>query len=124
MEDIRCRRDDVGADPTGSSIRERGEPGPSSRYCFEIDHRAEETIGNIKLRPGASRRITCVLAAPISDRRRTLRPDARHLTSWWHRNPFLSGVHWTSGIEVGVRLISWVWVRRVLMPGRRLPIIV
>ena len=38
----------------------------------------------------------------------------QHLRSWWARNPFLSGVHWTSGIELGLRLISWVWARRLL----------
>ncbi len=26
----------------------------------------------------------------------------------------VSGIHWTSGIELGVRLTSWVWVRRLL----------
>src|SRR6185437_1378254 len=34
--------------------------------------------------------------------------------SWWSENPFLSGVHWTSGIETGLRLIAWVWARRLL----------
>ena len=29
-------------------------------------------------------------------------------------NPFLTGVHWTSGIEAGIRLISWTWIRRLL----------
>ena len=28
--------------------------------------------------------------------------------------PSCRGVHWTSGIELGVRLLSWVWVRRLL----------
>ena len=39
---------------------------------------------------------------------------ADQLRSWWRANPFLSGVHWTSGIEAGVRLISWAWTRRLL----------
>jgi hypothetical protein len=39
---------------------------------------------------------------------------AEQLRSWWRENPFLSGVHWTSGIELGVRLISLVWIRRLL----------
>ena len=39
---------------------------------------------------------------------------AGQLRSWWAANPFLTGVHWTSGIEAGIRLISWVWVRRLL----------
>ena len=39
---------------------------------------------------------------------------AEQLRSWWSANPFLTGVHWTSGIEAGVRLISWTWIRRLL----------
>ena len=39
---------------------------------------------------------------------------AAQLRSWMANNPFLSGIHWTSGIEIGIRLISWVWVRRLL----------
>ena len=39
---------------------------------------------------------------------------ADQLQSWWQENPFLYGVNWTSGIEVGLRLISWVWIRRLL----------
>jgi hypothetical protein len=39
---------------------------------------------------------------------------ANQLHSWWQENPFLYGVNWTSGIEVGLRLISWVWIRRLL----------
>src|SRR5208337_789658 len=39
---------------------------------------------------------------------------ALHLTSWWRDNPFLEGIHWTSGIEVGLRLISWTWIRALL----------
>jgi hypothetical protein len=40
----------------------------------------------------------------------------RQLRSWWQANPFLSGIHWTSGIELGIRLVSWVWIRRLLDP--------
>ena len=39
---------------------------------------------------------------------------ADQLRSWWRENPFLSGIHWTSGIELGVRLISLAWIRRLL----------
>lgn len=37
-----------------------------------------------------------------------------HLRSWWRANPPLTGIHWVSGIELGVRLIAWVWIRRLL----------
>ncbi len=39
---------------------------------------------------------------------------ADQLRSWWRENPFLSGIHWTSGIEIGIRLISMVWIRRLM----------
>jgi hypothetical protein len=52
-----------------------------------------------------------VLAARISRWRRAA-PSHRQLRSWWR--PLLSGIHWTSGIELGVRLLSWVWIRRLL----------
>ena len=57
-----------------------------------------------------------VLAAAfaLSGDERYAERAASHLRSWWAQNPFLSGVHWTSGIETGLRLICWVWVRRLL----------
>ena len=39
---------------------------------------------------------------------------AEQLRSWWMANPSQTGVHWTSGIEAGVRLIAWAWTRRLL----------
>ncbi len=39
---------------------------------------------------------------------------ADQLQSWWRENPFLSGINWTSGIELGVRLINFAWIRRLL----------
>ena len=110
-------RDDVGADPDWFTDPRTGRTGPSSRYCFEIDHRAEETVGNIKYVWELSRHhhLTVLGAAYfLTGDERYAERTREHLTSWWHRNPFLSGVHWTSGIEVGVRLISWVWVRRLV----------
>ena len=110
-------RDDVGADPDWFTDPRTGRTGPLSRYCFEIDHRAEETVGNIKYVWELSRHhhLTVLAAAYfLTGDERYAERTREHLTSWWHRNPFLSGVHWTSGIEVGVRLISWVWVRRLI----------
>jgi len=110
-------RDDVGADPDWFTDPRTGRTGPLSRYCFEIDHRAEETVGNIKYVWELSRHhhLTVLAAAYfLTGDERYAERTREHLISWWDRNPFLSGVHWTSGIEVGVRLIAWVWVRRLI----------
>src|SRR5258708_7462526 len=36
------------------------------------------------------------------------------LRSGGRRNPPLRGIQWLSGIELGMRLIAWVWTRRLL----------
>ena len=79
--------------------------------------------GNVKQVWELSRmqHVTVLAAAfAFSARRQYAERAARQLRSWWAQNPFLSGVHWTSGIEVGLRLIAWVWVRRLLDGWRAL----
>jgi Heparinase II/III-like protein/Heparinase II/III N-terminus len=39
---------------------------------------------------------------------------AGHLRSCWREDPALSGAHRTSGIELGIRLSSLAWIRRLL----------
>jgi len=94
-----------------------GRRAPQGDYCFRIDHRSEDVTGNVKQVWELSRmHHLTVLAAAFAfsgDERYARRVD-RHLRSWWTQNPFLSGVHWTCGIEVGLRLIAWVWIRRLL----------
>jgi hypothetical protein len=94
-----------------------GRRAPDTDYCFRIDHRDERVTGNIKQVWELSRlHHVTVLAGgfALSRERRFAEGAARQLRSWWAQNPFLSGVHWTSGIEVGMRLIAWAWVRRLL----------
>lgn len=94
-----------------------GRRAPQGDYCFRIDHRSEDVTGNVKQVWELSRMhhltVLATAFALSGDERYALRVD-RHLRSWWAKNPFLSGVHWTSGIEVGLRLIAWVWIRRLL----------
>lgn len=94
-----------------------GKRAPETEYCFQIDHRREDVTGNVKQVWELSRmhHLTVLAAAyAISGDERYAERAASHLRSWWAKNPFLSGIHWTSGIELGVRLISWVWTRRLL----------
>ncbi len=94
-----------------------GTRAPQSDYCFKVDHRSEDVTGNVKQIWELSRmhHLTVLAAAfSLSGDERYAARAASHLRSWWAQNPFLSGVHWTSGIEAGLRLISWVWVRRLL----------
>ena len=90
---------------------------PQAEYCFRIDHRREEVTGNVKQVWELSRmhHITVLAAAyALSGDASYAEAAADQLESWWAANPFLSGINWTSGIELGVRLIAWVWTRRLL----------
>ena len=94
-----------------------GRRAPSDRYAFAIAYRDEEQVGTIKQVWELSRHhhLTVLAAAYwyTGEETYALRV-ANHLHSWWATNPNLSGVHWTSGIELGIRLISWTWIRRLL----------
>lgn len=110
-------RDDLSRDPDWFLDPRTGRRAPNSTYAFDIDCRDVGEVGTIKYvwEPSRHHQLTVLAAAWF------LTSDARYadfaaaqLRSWWRSNPFLSGVHWTSGIELGVRLLSWVWVRRLL----------
>jgi Heparinase II/III-like protein/Heparinase II/III N-terminus len=94
-----------------------GRRAPDSRLAFRIHHRDEAETGNIKQVWEMSRQhhVTVLAAAWwMTQDERYADAAAEQLRSWWTANPFLSGVHWTSGIEAGIRLISWTWARRLL----------
>ena len=94
-----------------------GRRAPADRYAFRINHRSEEQTGNIKQVWEVSRLQHLTLLATawfLSHDEAYARRVADQLRSWWRENPFLSGVHWTSGIEIGIRLISLAWIRRLL----------
>ena len=94
-----------------------GRRSAADRYAFRIDHRSEEQTGNIKQVWEISRLQHLTLLAVawfLTHEQAYAQRIAEQLRSWWQENPFLSGVHWTSGIELGIRLISLAWIRRLL----------
>jgi hypothetical protein len=94
-----------------------GKRAPADRYAFRINHRSEDSTGNVKQLWELSRLQHLTLLATawfLSHDESYARRVADHLDSWWRENPFLSGVHWTNGIEIGIRLISLAWIRRLL----------
>ena len=94
-----------------------GRRAPDDRLAFRIHHRDEAETGNIKQIWELSRHhhLTVLAAAWwLTQDERYAETAGDQLRSWWRANPFLTGVHWTSGIEAGIRLISWTWIRRLL----------
>ena len=105
------------ADPDWFADPVTGLRAPDRQLAFRIQHRDESHTGNIKQIWEMSRHhhVTVLAAAWwVTQDERYADAAAEQLRSWWGANPFLTGVHWTSGIEAGVRLISWTWIRRLL----------
>ncbi|MFF0014216.1 alginate lyase family protein [Streptomyces sp. NPDC005374] len=108
-------RDDL-ADPDWWRDPKTGRRAPSG-YAFDVPYRSEDAVGDIKQiwEPSRHQYLTQLAAAyAITGNERYAERVAEHLRSWWSANPPLRGVHWISGIELGIRLLSWVWVRRLL----------
>ena len=105
------------ADPDWFADPVTGHRAPDRQLAFRVQHRDETETGNIKQVWEMSRHhhLTVLAAAWwVTQDERYADAVADQLRSWWRANPFLTGVHWTSGIEAGVRLISWTWIRRLL----------
>jgi hypothetical protein len=105
------------ADPDWFLDPVTGRRAPDQRFAFAVNHRDEAETGNVKQVWEMSRHhhLTVLAAAWwLTGEDRYADAVADQLRSWWRANPFLSGVHWTNGIEVGIRLMSWVWIRRLL----------
>ncbi|WP_442727371.1 heparinase II/III family protein [Streptomyces pseudogriseolus] len=108
-------RDDM-ADPDWQRDPKTGRRAPLE-HAFDVPYRDEETVGDIKQiwEPSRHQYLTVLAAAyALTGNDRYAERVAAHLRSWWEANPPLRGAHWVSGIELGIRLLSWVWVRRLL----------
>jgi hypothetical protein len=92
----------------------RSAPGA---YAFSLDQRDESAVGNVRQVWEVNRlqHLTLLAAAwYLTGVDAYALRVADQLESWWRENPFLSGINWTSGIELGVRLINFAWIRRLL----------
>ncbi|MFB8773260.1 heparinase II/III family protein [Streptomyces broussonetiae] len=108
-------RDDL-VDPDWCFDPKTGRRAPWG-YAFDVPYRNEEAVGDVKQiwEPSRHQYLTVLAAAyAVTGNERYAERVAEHLRSWWTLNAPLRGVHWTSGIELGIRLLSWVWVRRLL----------
>ncbi|MQA59938.1 MAG: heparinase [Actinophytocola sp.] len=109
-------RDDL-VNPDWSLDPRTGRRAPAEAYTFDIQYRDEQAVGDIKQlwEPSRHQHLTVLAAAfAVTGEGRYADRVADHLKSWWAANPPLRGVHWVSGIELGIRLLSWVWTRRLL----------
>ncbi len=94
-----------------------GMRAPHAVFSHDIEYRDPSRVGSIKQIWELSRHhhLTVLAAAyAITGRAGYADMAAEHLRDWWNRNPLGRGPHWISGIELGIRVISWTWIRRLL----------
>jgi hypothetical protein len=90
---------------------ERGQDTPMT-YCAFLDYRDVKEAGDCKLVWEPNRHHQLVVlgrAYRLSGDIRFANAVAEQLDSWLKQNPYGVGMNWRSGLELGVRLINWVW---------------
>jgi Heparinase II/III-like protein/Heparinase II/III N-terminus len=103
--------------PDGLCDLAPGRRSAPDRYPFHIDHRCDDQRGDVEQVWQSSRLQHLTLLATawfLSHKHPYAERVADQLRLWWRENPFPSDVNWTSCLEVGIRLISFVWIRRLL----------
>src|ERR1700722_628005 len=90
---------------------------PADTYSFDIPFVGGASRFDTKYVWELSRHHQTTLLATafwLTGEDRYARAAAGHIQSWIRSNPFLTGIHWASGIELGMRLIAFAWTRRLL----------
>lgn len=82
-----------------------------------IDYRKEAVVGDIKYLWEPSRHlelVTLALAWRASGDQRYAAGAKLLLESWFDQCPYPQGVHWTSSLELAVRLVNWAFAWQLL----------
>lgn len=93
-------------------------------FCFDVNYREPEIVGNIKNTWEKNRHhhlTVTALAFAITGDEKFADETADQLEDWIDKNRFPKGTNWSSSLELGVRLISWVWIERLLRKSKRHP---
>ena len=90
-----------------------GKSWPTDRYCFDISFRHEQALGDVKYVAELNRLqflqpIAALAAANKDDA--LARYCAEEIESWIDANPPFRGVNWLSGIELALRVASFLIV--------------
>lgn len=82
-----------------------------------IDYRSERNVGDIKYLWEPSRHLELVTLAQawrLSGDFRYANAARELLTSWMDQCPYPMGIHWTSSLELAVRLVNWAFAWQLL----------
>ena len=106
-----------GLDETEEVINWHQDPQTKTRapiqFGFDINHRDENLVGNIKniWEKNRHHHLTILaIAFYLTKDEKYAKEVQLQLKSWIDQNPYLMGVNWTHPLEQGIRLISWVYI--------------
>src|SRR5262245_37126789 len=89
-----------------------------ARYAAFIDYRDFRVTGDCKVVWEPNRHHHLVVlgrAYRATGDRRYAEALVEQLGSWWQQCPFGYGMNWRSPLELGVRLINWVWATDLIL---------
>ncbi len=95
--------------------------GAPLRFSPSIDYRDAEAVGDCKYVWEPNRHHQLVVLARAyraGGDLRFARAAVRQLADWLGQNPYGLGMNWRSPLELGVRLINWVWAADLLRDSR------
>ena len=90
-------------------------------FGFDINHRDEKLVGNIKNTWEKNRHhhlTILALAFFLTKEEKYAKEVEGQLQHWIEQNPYLIGVNWTHPLEQGIRLISWVYIAYFLKDSK------
>lgn len=105
------RRHDMGDPIDWNRDHASNRPAPM-HYAQSIDYRDFRVAGDCKLVWEPNRHHQLVVlgrAYRATGDLRYARAVVEQLDSWLEQNPFGKGMNWRSPLELGIRLINWVW---------------
>ncbi len=96
-----------------------GKRWPSTTAAWKINHRESRDLGEVKYVWELGRMpwlIPWSLAARVLGDSPLARLALDDILSFVRANPPYFGIHWTSGIELGVRVVAWTWTLALIAP--------
>ncbi|MBE2260094.1 MAG: alginate lyase family protein [Rhodobacteraceae bacterium] len=110
------REAELGFPPQWNRDPQTGTQAPVS-FGKAIDYRRRELVGNIKYLWEPSRHLDLVALAQawrITSEQRYALGARTLLSSWFEQCPYPMGVHWSSSLELAVRLVNWAFAWHLL----------
>ncbi len=86
-------------------------------YGKSIDYRDNSVVGDIKYLWEPNRHLHLVVLAQaycLTQDKKYLDAVKQQLDSWFEECPYLQGPNWSSSLELGIRLINWAMVWRLI----------